>query len=75
MLANLETNPITATALALLLRGQPERSLDGGLVAESATYSVLQSGPEFAAWREANPVRPQTDGTGHGSGPRGTAPP
>ncbi len=62
VLANLETHPITATALALLLRGQPERSLDAGLVAESATYSFLQAGPEFAAWREANPPRPQTDG-------------
>ena len=60
--ANLETHPITATALALLLRGQPERSLEAGLVAESAAYSVLQSGPEFAAWREANPVRSATDG-------------
>ncbi len=28
-----------------------------GLVAESAVYSTLQSGPEFAAWREGHPVR------------------
>ncbi len=61
VLANLESHPITATALALLLRGQPARSLDAGLVTESATYSVLQAGPEFAAWRAANPSRPRTD--------------
>lgn len=52
---------ITATALALLLRGQPRRSVDDGLVAESATYSVLQAGPEFAAWRAAHPPRADRD--------------
>ena len=30
-------------------------------MAESAAYSVLQAGPEFAAWRSANPPRPRTD--------------
>jgi hypothetical protein len=54
---NVEACPITASTLALLLRGQPERSLDDGLVAESAAYSVLQAGPEFATWRAANPRR------------------
>ena len=38
---------------------QPRRSPDDGLVAESATYSVLQAGPEFASWRAAHP--PRTD--------------
>jgi hypothetical protein len=59
--ANLEASPITATTLALLLRGQADRSMDDGLVAESAAYSVLQAGPEFAAWRGANPPRPPID--------------
>ena len=54
---NLETMPIAATALALLLRGQRERDSGDGLVAESATYSVLQAGPEFAAWRARTPAR------------------
>jgi enoyl-CoA hydratase/carnithine racemase len=58
---HLADHPITATALALLLRGQVRRSVDDGLVAESATYSVLQSGPEFAAWRAANPARSDHD--------------
>ncbi len=32
-----------------------------GLVAESAAYSVLQAGPEFAAWRAAHPARAGRD--------------
>jgi hypothetical protein len=43
-------HPIASLSLALLLRGAEERSLDEGLLAESATYSVLQAGPEFGAW-------------------------
>jgi Enoyl-CoA hydratase/isomerase len=43
--------PIASVALALLLRGRDGRSLDEAVVAESATYSMLQAGPEFAAWR------------------------
>jgi hypothetical protein len=58
-------HPITATTLALLLRGQGGLSVGEGLVAESAAYSVLQSGPEFAAWREAHAVR-----SDHDAGPR-----
>jgi Enoyl-CoA hydratase/isomerase len=58
-------HPITSVTLALLLRGQPGRSVGAGLVAESAAYSVLQSGPEFAAWRGAHPARAQ-----HDTGPR-----
>jgi hypothetical protein len=62
---NITDHPITATTLALLLRGQHHLSVDEGLVAESAAYSVLQSGPEFSAWRGAHPARPEED-----SGPR-----
>jgi enoyl-CoA hydratase/carnithine racemase len=58
---NLELTPIAATALALLLRGQGGRGPDDGLVAESATYSVLQAGPEFAAWRARTPARTDRD--------------
>jgi Enoyl-CoA hydratase/isomerase len=53
--------PLTATTLALLLRGQEDRSIGAGLVAESAAYSVLQSGPEFAAWRAAHLARAERD--------------
>jgi enoyl-CoA hydratase/carnithine racemase len=58
---NLVARPIAATTLALLLRAAPHRSIGDGLVAESAAYSVLQSGPEFAAWRAANPPRTDRD--------------
>jgi len=54
---NIADHPITATTLALLLRGQQHLSVGEGLVAESAAYSVLQSGPEFSAWRGARTVR------------------
>jgi enoyl-CoA hydratase/carnithine racemase len=58
---NLETFPIASVSLALLLRSQPGRPVDEGLVAESAVYSVLQAGPEFAAWRAGHPARADVD--------------
>jgi enoyl-CoA hydratase/carnithine racemase len=57
VLATVANAPIAAAALALLLRGAPGRGVADGLVAESTTYSMLQAGPEFAAWRAANPPR------------------
>jgi enoyl-CoA hydratase/carnithine racemase len=51
-----ERNPGAATALVLCLRETPP-SLGRALVAESATYSLLQAGPEFAHWRASRPVR------------------
>jgi hypothetical protein len=62
---NVTDHPIAATTLALLLRGQHHRSVGEGLVAESAAYSVLQSGPEFSSWRGAHTARVEGD-----SGPR-----
>lgn len=59
--ANVAAHPVTATTLALLLRTQDRLSVDEGLVAESAAYSVLQSGPEFASWRAAHPARTERD--------------
>lgn len=58
---NLAQQPVTAATLALLLRGQRRLSVAEGLVAESSAYSVLQSGPEFAAWRAAHPARTDRD--------------
>ena len=55
-----EHNPVAATALALCLRQAPT-SLGAALVAESATYSLLQAGPG---------VRPMA---GRPPGPRGPA--
>jgi Enoyl-CoA hydratase/isomerase len=64
---NVSDRPVAAVTLALLLRGQDHLSVGEGLVAESAAYSVLQSGPEFAAWRAARPAR---DGRASAPGPR-----
>ncbi len=50
VVTNIHANPRASVALALLLRGAERRSLSEGLVAESATYSALQAGPEFSAW-------------------------
>jgi hypothetical protein len=65
--------PIAAGALARLLRGSEGRSLDDGLLAESATYSTLQAGPELAEWlagrrarsrpAEGDPVRAERTGS------------
>jgi Enoyl-CoA hydratase/isomerase len=59
--ANVAEHPITAVTLALLLREKENSSVGHGLVAESSAYSVLQSGPEFAAWRAAHPAREDKD--------------
>jgi enoyl-CoA hydratase/carnithine racemase len=63
ILGVVERNPVAATALALCLRQAPS-SLGGALVAESATYSLLQAGPEFARWRAARPIRQGREGSG-----------
>jgi hypothetical protein len=57
IVAHVESTPLAATALAILLRGAESRSLEEGLLAESASYSTLQAGPEFARWRESRPSR------------------
>jgi len=49
--------PLAATALAVLLRGAENRSINEGLAAESSVYSMLQAGPEFASWRASCPPR------------------
>jgi hypothetical protein len=55
LLAVIERNPVAATSLALLLR-QGHRDLGPALAAESAVFSLLQSGTEFAAWRAQRAV-------------------
>lgn len=59
-----EANPLAATALALLLRGAADRDVAAGLVAESSTYSMLQTGPEHQAWLAAHPRSRRDDGPG-----------
>jgi len=45
--------PIASLALVQLLRHGRTLDLHEALVAESLVYSMLQAGPEFAAWRSA----------------------
>jgi enoyl-CoA hydratase len=52
------SRPLASAALALLLRHGEDRTIAAGLVAESATSSRLQAGPEFAAWRQSRRARP-----------------
>lgn len=44
--------PVASSALAVLLRHGQHRSVAAGLIAESSTYSTLEAGAEFTAWRE-----------------------
>lgn len=49
-LAGMAANPIAALALTMLLRGSEGRAVDDALLMESAVYSTLQAGAEFARW-------------------------
>lgn len=50
-LRRIEAAPLAARSLAILLRALDGVSVEAGLAMESAVYSALQAGPEFAAWR------------------------
>lgn len=56
--ARVAASPLASAALVQLLRCGEALDVEGALVAESLTYSMLQAGPEFAAWRAAR--RPRT---------------
>jgi hypothetical protein len=56
-----DAHPLAAVALATLLRRSAARDVDDGLLLESAVYSSLQAGPEFAAWRTGHPPRTRGD--------------
>lgn len=55
--ATVASNPLASTALTTLLRESAGRAVSEGLLLESAVYSSLQAGPEFAAWRAARPAK------------------
>jgi len=61
IVATFDAAPIASAALALHLRAADRRSIADGLVAESALYSALQAGPEYAAWRSSVPRRNRQD--------------
>ena len=58
IVATIESNPIASTSLAVLLRGIGRLSVDHGLAAESAVYSLLQGGSEFLRWQVSAPRKP-----------------
>jgi len=57
LVAGVSRAPVAAQAAALLLRAAERRSVEDGLVAESAVFSALQAGPEHRSWRERTPRR------------------
>ena len=57
VLGRVDRNPIAAATLAVLLRSSESRIIGAGLAAESAAYSTLQAGAEFAVWRAERPFR------------------
>lgn len=59
--ALVERTPLAAATAAVLLRTVGSVDLEHGLSLESAAYSVLQSGPEFDAWRQRSQHRPVPD--------------
>jgi len=63
LVGSVERCPLAATSLAVLLRGLPGTEAEVALGLESATYSMLQSGPEFAQWRTSTAHRAPSDAT------------
>ncbi len=51
VLAVIERAPVAAVTLTTLLRAIDPHDVERGVTFESAAYSTLQAGPEFAAWR------------------------
>jgi hypothetical protein len=62
VLATVKATPQAAVTLALALRASLTLPVPAGLAAESAAYSMLQSGGEFARWRESTARRPAAPG-------------
>jgi enoyl-CoA hydratase/carnithine racemase len=66
VVATVEASPQAAVTLALVLRASLSLPMPAALAAESAAYSTLQAGPEFARWRAARPDAPSGSGAGAG---------
>ena len=63
LVGSVERCPLAATSLAVLLRGLPGTDPEVALGLESATYSMLQSGPESMRWRTNTAHRAPTEAT------------
>ncbi|MFQ5425634.1 MAG: enoyl-CoA hydratase/isomerase family protein [Gaiellales bacterium] len=55
VLATIDRAPLASMALVQLLRNSALLDVHQALIAESLTYSMLQGGPEFAAWMAGRP--------------------
>jgi Enoyl-CoA hydratase/isomerase len=64
VLRGIEQSPIASVTLAQILRATLQLDIDAALAAESAGYSLLQAGPEFARWRSTRAVRHDAVSTG-----------
>lgn len=58
LLEPIRSSPQASLALVQLLRHNEGLDIHEGLIAESLVYSTLQSGAEFARWRETGAARP-----------------
>jgi enoyl-CoA hydratase/carnithine racemase len=68
VMAAVQANPQAAVTLALVLRASLTLAVPAGLAAESAAYSMLQAGVEFARWRlGASPASPEGSPTRSGA--------
>ncbi len=61
VVAAVEACPVAAVALVLLLRASETQPVDAALVAESATYSTLQAGPEHRRWLDTTTTARRAD--------------
>lgn len=64
VLDTIARNPVASASLAVLLRATLHLPVEHALAAESAVYSTLQSGSEFAAWRAGTTPRAAAPDTG-----------
>jgi enoyl-CoA hydratase/isomerase-like protein len=64
VLRAVQHHPVPASTLVGVLRGSEDRSIEDGLLLESAAYSALQGGEEHQVWRVRRPRRdvPLADG-------------
>lgn len=62
VLAAVAATPLAVRAFVSHMRSAPWNTVAAGLAAESAVYSTLQAGPEFARWRSAHLPRNRPDG-------------
>jgi len=61
VVAAVEACPVAAVSLVLLLRASETLPVDAALVAESATYSTLQAGPEHRRWLDTTTTARRAD--------------